>query len=91
MAIRATKETLTRPVKEREEDETPAERVSQRKRPDVGRYNLQVDRQVKQSFVDLATAEQAGTALKKKYPLVQVVIYDTVDLVGKTIETAEQA
>jgi hypothetical protein len=89
MAIRATKETLTRPVKEREEDKTQ-ERVSQLKRPDIGRYTLQVDRQVKRSFVDLATAEEAGASLKKKFPLVQVVIYDTVELQGKTIE-ADQA
>jgi len=86
MAIRPTKETLTRPAKEREETEPAPETFSQRKRPEVGRYSLQVDRQVKQSFVDLATAEETGTALKKKFPLVQVVVYDTVDLVGKTIE-----
>jgi len=88
MAIRPTKETLTRPAKERDESEPLPETFSQKKRPEAGRYNLQVDRQVKQSFVDLATAEETGTALKKKFPLVQVVIYDTVDLVGKTIETA---
>jgi hypothetical protein len=91
MAIRPTKETLSRPGKEREEHEPAPEAFSQRRRPDVGRYNLQVDRQVKQSFVDLATAEEVGTALKKKFPLVQVVVYDTVELTGKTIETAEPA
>ncbi|MEX0803420.1 MAG: hypothetical protein WD688_08905 [Candidatus Binatia bacterium] len=91
MAIRPAKETLTRPAKEREENEPLPEALSQRKRPDIGRYNLQVDRQVKRSFVDLAAAEEAGAALKKKFPLVQIVVYDTVDLTGKTIETAEQA
>ena len=88
MAIRPTKETLARPVKERDENETLPETFSQKKRPEVGRYSLQVDRQVKQYFVDQATAEETGVALKKKFPLVQVVIYDTIDLVGKTIEAA---
>jgi hypothetical protein len=88
MAIRATKETLSRPAKERDENEPLAETFSQKKRPEVGRYSLQVDRQVKQSFMDLAAAEEAGTALKKNFPLIQVVVYDTVDLVGKTIEVA---
>jgi hypothetical protein len=91
MATRPLKETLTRPAKESEENAPLPEALSQRKRPDIGRYNLQVDRQVKQSFADLAAAEEAGTALKKKFPLVQVVVYDTVDLAGKTIEIAEQA
>lgn len=57
----------------------------------MGRYSLQVDRQTKQYFIELAAAEEAGTALKKKFPLVQVVVYDTVDLVGKTIAPAEPA
>lgn len=91
MAIRTPKETLSRPAKERDEDEPPAERFSQRKQPEVGRYSLQVDRQIKQYFVELASAEEAAAALKKKFPLVQVVVYDTVELVGTTVAAAEQA
>lgn len=86
MAIRPTKEISVRAAKEREQDESLPETFSQRKRPETGRYNLQVDRQVKQSFVDLAAAEAAGVALKKKFPIVQVVVYDSVELRGKTIE-----
>jgi hypothetical protein len=88
MAIRNTKDLAPRAPKEREPDEPLAELFSQRKRPERGRYSLQVDRQVKQSFSDLAAAEEAGVALKKKFPIVQVVIYDTLELQGKTIEAS---
>jgi hypothetical protein len=87
MALRPTKEITARPAKEREQDETPPELLSQRRRPERGRYSLQVDRQVKGSFADLEAAEAAGTALKKKFPVVQVVIYDTEKLQGKIIES----
>ena len=86
MAIRASKEITARAPKEREPDELVMETLSQRKRPEKGRYNLQVDRQVKQSFMELADAEAAGAALKKKFPILQVVVYDTTALTGKTIE-----
>jgi hypothetical protein len=81
MATRPTKEITARPPKEREPDE-PLDIFSQRKRPEKGRYSLQVDRQVKQSFTDLAAAEAAGAAIKKKFPIVQVVVYDTEELRG---------
>jgi hypothetical protein len=86
MATRPTKELKARPANEREQDETPPENVSQRKQPEAGRYSLRVDRQSKRSFTDPATAEAAGAAIKKKYPVVQVVVYDTVELTGKVIE-----
>ena len=88
MAIRASKEIISRPAKEREQDDAVVETLSQRKRPEKGRYNLQVDRQVKQTFMDLADAEAAGLALKTKFPILQVVVYDTTELTGKMIEVA---
>ena len=90
MAPRVPKDIALRTAKEKdsEPDETLPETFSQRKRPAVGRYSLQVDRQVKQTFVDAAAAEAAGAAIKKKFPVVQVVIYDTKDLTGKIIEAA---
>ena len=88
MATRPSKDLLTRPASEREQDETPPESLSQRKPQEAGRYSLRVDRQSKASFADPAAAEAAGAAIKKKYPVVQVVIYDTVELTGKIIEAA---
>lgn len=86
MAIRTPKEITTRPAKNTEQEEPSPEMFSQRKRPAVGRYSLQVDRQVKQTFTDLAAAEEAGAALKKKFPILQVVVYDNAESKGTMIE-----
>ena len=67
--------------------EEPAEEVvTQRKRPDSGRFRLQVDRQTKESYATSEAAEAAGLAIKKAYPILQVAVYDGVDSVTKTIE-----
>lgn len=58
--------------------------VDQRKQPDQ-RYRLQVDRQTKKSFAALQPAIEAGMAIKKAYPIVQVSIYDSVDLVNQLV------
>src|SRR6516164_1991784 len=47
----------------------PEEHFSQRKRPELGRYLLQVDRQTKGSYQTAESAESAGLAIKKKYPI----------------------
>jgi uncharacterized protein RhaS with RHS repeats len=65
----------------------PEEPVTQRKRPDGGRFRLQVDRQTKESYATYAAAEAAGMAIKKAYPVVQVAVYDGVDNVSKIIES----
>jgi len=62
------------------------ELVTQRKRPDSGRFCLQVDRQTKQSYTTYGAAEAAGMAIKKAYPNLQVAVYDGVDNVSKIIE-----
>jgi len=62
------------------------ELVTQRKRPDSGRFCLQVDRQTKQSYTTYEAAEAAGMAIKKAYPNLQVAVYDGVDNVSKIIE-----
>jgi hypothetical protein len=73
------------PVKEKPEEE--AEEVfSQRKRPERGRYLLQVDRQTKASYPTSETAQAAALVIKKKYPVVQVSIYDSVDNSNTLIE-----
>ena len=53
--------------------------ISQRKRPESGRYLLQVDRQTKGSYKTSQAAELAGLEIKRGYPIVQVSVYDSVD------------
>ncbi len=55
------------------------EEFSQSKRPESGRYLLQVDRQTKGSFKTSEAAHSAGLEIKTGYPIVQVSIYDSVD------------
>jgi len=75
------------------EQEAPAEEpeqevFSQRKRPEVGRFWLQVDRQTKGSYETGEAAEKAGMAIKNGHPLVQVSVYDTVESVNKILKTS---
>jgi hypothetical protein len=69
------------------EIEEPAQELfRQRKKPDVGQFRLQVDRQTKASFTTYEAAEEAGFAIKKGYPLLQVAVHDAVEGVSKIIE-----
>jgi hypothetical protein len=61
------------------------EYFSQRKRPEVGRFLLQVDRQTKRSYQNLETAESAALNIKKSYPLLHVAVYDTVEFATSVI------
>ena len=66
------------PVKKDAEKE--AEDVSaQSKRPEIGRYLLQVDRQTKGSHKTSEAAQSAALAIKTSYPVVKVSIYDSVN------------
>ena len=66
------------PVKKDAEKE--AEDVSaQSKRPEIGRYLLQVDRQTKGSYKTSEAAQSAALAIKTSYPIVKVSIYDSVN------------
>ena len=69
-----------------EPDDTVQELVTQRKRPDSGRFRLQVDRQTKGSYATYEAAEAAGMAIKKDYPMLEVAVYDSVESVNKIIE-----
>ena len=66
------------PAKKNSDDETP-EVVSQRLKPEKGRYLLQVDRQTKGSFQDMEAAQSAGLKIKTAFPILQVAIYDSVN------------
>jgi hypothetical protein len=52
---------------------------SQRKRPELGRYLLQVDRQTKGSYATSNAAQAAALAIKTSHPVLQVSVYDAVD------------
>ena len=67
-------------------DEQAHEEFSQRKRPESGRYLLQVDRQTKSSYKTSEAAQSAALEIKTEYPVVQVSIYDSVDNSHRLVE-----
>ena len=78
----ATK-TITLPLAP---EEPVPERVTQRKQVDGGRFRLQVDRQMKNSYATYEAAEKVGLGIKKEHPILQVAVYDGVEGVNKIIE-----
>jgi len=78
------------PVKDNSEQE-PEEMLSQRKRPERGRFLLQVDRQTKGSYTTSEAAQAAALVIKKKYPIVQVSVYDSVDNSNTLVEAPAAA
>jgi hypothetical protein len=69
-----------------EADKEVEEAPSQRKRPEAGRYLLQVDRQTKGSYMTAEAAQSAALVIKTGYPIVQVAVYDSVEYTHTTIE-----
>ena len=64
----------------KDNSETEAEEVfSQRKRPEAGRYFLQVDRQTKASYKTSEAAHSAALEIKTRCPVVKVTIYDSME------------
>jgi hypothetical protein len=68
-------------------DVEPEDHFSQRKRPEAGRYLLQVDRQTKGSYQTAELAQSAGLAIKKEYPILHVTVYDSVDYASTVLES----
>jgi hypothetical protein len=66
------------PIRKSTVKEEAVEVVSQRRKPDVGRYLLQVDRQTKASYQTSEAAQSAALEIKKAFPVLQVSIYDNV-------------
>ena len=64
---------------------------SQAKRPERGRYLLQVDRQTKNSYAASEDAHSAGLKIKKGYPIIQVSVYDSVEHTYTIIEVPAAA
>jgi hypothetical protein len=81
---------IKRPDKNNSDNEA-AEIVSQRKRPESGRYLLQVDKQTKGSYKTPEVAQSAALEIKKAYPIVQVSIYDSVDNSARLVELPSAA
>ncbi len=80
------------PVKEKDDSEKePDEVFSQRKRPERGRYLLQVDRQTKGSYTTSEAAQSAALVIKTAYPIVQVSVYDSVDNTNTLVEAPAAA
>ena len=67
-------------------DKEAEEVFSQRKRPESGRYLLQVDKQTKGSYKTAEAAQSAALEIKRAYPIVQVSIYDSVDNSARLVE-----
>jgi len=73
------------PVKDDSAEEME-EAFSQRKRPESGRYLLQVDRQTKGSYKTSEAAQSAALVIKTAHPIVQVSVYDSVDNTNTLVE-----
>jgi hypothetical protein len=69
-----------------EPEELVDDAATPRRRPDSGRFRLQVDRQTKETYATYEAAEAAGLAIKKAYSILYVSVYDGVDGVTKIIE-----
>jgi hypothetical protein len=67
------------PAKNIQAEQEAEEVFSQSKRPERGRYLLQVDRQTKNSYTTSEAAQSAALAIKTGYPIVQVSVYDSVE------------
>ena len=63
--------------------------LSQSKRPAVGRFLLQVDRQTKRSYETAEAAETAGMVIKKGHRIVRVSVYDSGETANKILELPE--
>lgn len=77
--IRMASRQMKMPEKKEKTEAEPEQRLSQSKRPEFGRYLLQVDRQTKRSYQTVESAESAGLAIKKEHPILHVTIYDSVE------------
>lgn len=83
MVARKDRKTITLSA---DRDEPAEENVGQQKRVDDGQFRLQVDRQTKRSFATYEAAEEAGMAIKKSFPMLQVAVYDMAASASKIIE-----
>ena len=62
----------------------------QQKRPELGQFRLQVDRQTKTSYATYAAAEEAALVVKRGHPILHVTVFDAVAGVDTVIELPQQ-
>jgi hypothetical protein len=67
------------PARNNQVEQEAEEVFSQSKRPERGRYLLQVDRQTKNSYTTPEAAQSAALAIKTGFPIVRVSVYDSVE------------
>jgi len=84
--VRTTRPRARTRIDRPDQEESAPEHLGQHKRPEAGRFRLQVDRQTKASYATYDDAEVAGLAIKKGHPVVYVTVYDAIDAVNKIIE-----
>ncbi len=73
-------------IKGPDPEEPAQELFSQRRKPEIGQFRLQVDRQTKATFSTYEAAEEAGKQIKKRHPVVRVAVYDAVECSNRIIE-----
>ena len=76
-------------TKELDHEEPAPEPFSQNRRPEIGQFRLQVDRQTKASFTTYEAAEQAGMIIKKAHPVVRVAVYDAATSINRILGLSE--
>jgi hypothetical protein len=84
MAPRQSTKTIT--IGHASHEVSVPEIISQREKPESGQYRLQVDRQTKASYSTREAAEEAGLAIKKAYPILQVAVYDVAEGMNNILE-----
>jgi len=77
--------TMPKRAKEREADEEEPRRISQVK-PELKRFRVYVDRQLKSSFDKAEDADKMAAGIKKGFPVVTVSVYDAQKSVSKDID-----
>ncbi len=66
--------------------EVSEELFGRRKPPEKGRFRLQVDRQTKGSYLTREAAAEAGLAIKSRFPILHVSVFDAEEGQSTTIE-----
>src|SRR5258708_14310004 len=70
--------------------EEPAQELfSQRRKPELGQFRLQVDRQTKATFSTYEAAAEPGKEIKKGHPVLQLPVDDTFECSKWVIELPE--
>lgn len=79
---------MARP-KQRETDDAEYDSPPSRRRPETGRFHVRVDRQTKSSYETAELAHSAGAAIKARYPVVQVSVFDAEERTTTVIQTPD--